>query len=550
MKTYHDRKVNIELNDQFQKAYDLLEYTKKNVFATGKAGTGKSTLLEYFRDNTEKKVIILAPTGVAAVNVKGQTIHSFFKFKPDITLSKVEKLKSKSKKNDPSSLYKKIDTIVIDEISMVRADLLDCVDKFLRLNGKDESLHFGGIQMIFIGDLYQLPPVVVGEEKTIFRENYKSEYFFDAKVFEKGTDSLFGAVFEMELIELEKNYRQKGDQDFIALLNTIRNNTAFERELSTLNTRYNPEFEPKSGDYHVYLTTTNKLAASINEQRLAKITGDSFNFTGSLEGAFENKYLATDLELNLKVGAQVMLVNNDHIGGWVNGNIGKITDIDSDRDDDDRIIEVELSNGKTVYVTPYTWEVFNFRFDLDSNSLVAETLGSFTQYPLKLAWAITIHKSQGKTFDKVVIDIGSGTFAHGQMYVALSRCTSLQGIVLKQKIQKRHIRMDWKVVSFLTKYQYDLAERDNPLSEKLQTVARAIEAKQNLQIVYLKASDEKTNRKVEPLEIAEMEYEGAKFMGLKAYCQAREEIRIFRIDRILEITVADNTEELSPSLSS
>lgn len=542
MKTYHDRNITIELNDLFQKAYDLIEDTGKNVFITGKAGTGKSTLLEYFRDNTNKKVIVLAPTGVAAVNVKGQTIHSFFRFRPDVTLSKVEKLQSGNNKSDSGSIYKKLDTIIIDEISMVRSDLLDCIDKFLRLNGRDKTLPFGGTQMVFIGDLYQLPPVVVGQERAIFTENYKSEYFFDAKVFETGNDALFADRFEMELIELEKNYRQKGDKEFLDILNSIRNNTALDMELDILNRRYDPDFEHRSNDYYVYLTTTNKLAATINEQKLKKIAGKNIKCSGTIDGAFDSKYLTTDLELNLKVGAQVMLVNNDHIGGWVNGNIGKITDIDADHDDDDRIIEVKLSNGKVVYVTPYTWEVYNFKFDSSANSLVSEAVGSFTQYPIKLAWAITIHKSQGKTFDKVVIDIGSGTFAHGQMYVALSRCTNLNGIVLKQKIQKKHIRMDWKVVEFITKYQYKLSERDLPLGEKMQIIKEAIDDKRSLEITYLKNSDVKSRRKILPARIAEMEYEGAKFLGLKAFCMERDDNRTFRLDRILEIKATDSAE--------
>lgn len=544
LKTYHDRNIAIEINDLFQKAYDFMETSDKNVFITGKAGTGKSTLLDYFRENSAKKVVILAPTGVAAVNVKGQTIHSFFRFRPDVTLSKIEKVRSTNKKGDPGSIYKKLDTIVIDEISMVRSDLLDCIDKFLRLNGRDNTLPFGGVQMVFIGDLYQLPPVVVGQERQIFKENYRSEYFFDAKVFETGNDSLFGAQFDMELIELEKNYRQKGDQKFLDILNTIRNNTASDEELSELNTRYKPSFEQGMKDYYVYLTTTNKLAASINEQRLAKIKGDTFNFTGSVDGTFDSKYLTTDLDLQLKIGAQVMLVNNDHIGGWVNGNIGKIVDIEADRDIEDRIVEVKLANGKTVFVTPYTWEVYNFKFDTGANSLVAETVGSFTQYPLKLAWAMTIHKSQGKTFDKVVIDIGSGTFAHGQMYVALSRCTSLEGIVLKQKIEKRHIRMDWKVVDFITKYQYQLAERDLPLSEKIQMLNDAIEHDQALEITYLKSSDVKTRRKIQPQEIADMEFQGVEFLGLRAYCLTRDDLRTFRVDRILEIKTTEDRAEV------
>jgi ATP-dependent exoDNAse (exonuclease V) alpha subunit len=521
----------IELNEQFLKAFDLMENSFKNVFITGRAGTGKSTLLDYFRTNTAKKVVVLAPTGVAAINVKGQTVHSFFRFKPDVTLNSVKKIFDED--DDDKNIYAKLDAIIIDEISMVRADLLDCIDKFLRLNGKDGAKPFGGAQMIFIGDLYQLSPVVTRDEKEIFKENYKSQYFFDAKVFERGADTLFGDDFKMEFIELEKIYRQN-DKQFIDMLNSIRNKTVSEEELETLNARFIPDFEHKFDDYYIYLTTTNKLAAERNEERLEKLKGEPYRYYGQLKGNFENKYLSTAIELNIKIGSQVMLLNNDPAGRWVNGSIGKIVDVYQDEDEDD-IIDVELSNGRLVDVTPYTWEIYSYKFDASLKGLVSEAVGSFTQYPLKLAWAVTIHKSQGKTFDKVIIDIGNGTFAHGQLYVALSRCTTLDGIVLKKKIQKKHIFMDWKVIDFLTKYQYGLSERDFPLEEKIKMINEAIAGKYPLEIVYLKSRDEKSSRKILPSYIGEMEYSGKGFLGLRAYCFNRNDERTFRVDRILEL---------------
>lgn len=433
----------IELTEEFIKTYDLMENTSKNIFITGKAGTGKSTLLQHFSANTKKNVVVLAPTGVAAVNVKGQTIHSFFKFQPDITLSKVARLSSWRSKR--SAIYKQIDTILIDEISMVRADLLDCVDKFLRLN-RNNSLSFGGVQMIFFGDLYQLPPVVTRNEREIFRENYKSEYFFDALVF-KSDNSLFGNTFPIEFVELEKLYRQK-DEIFISLLNSIRNNNATQEDLDMLNSRYDPYFEADIDDRYVYLTTTNNLAYQINSFWLSKLKGDVHTFVGSIEGVFDKKYLPTDLKLNLKTGSQIMLLNNDQEHRWVNGTIGKINDVHKN-EKGKTCIEVELLSGKIVDVKPFTWGVYKFNFDKTTKNLVSETVGSFTQFPIKLAWAVTIHKSQGKTFDKVIIDIGNGLFAHGQLYVALSRCTTLEGIKLKKKIKKEHMLMDKKVVDFL-----------------------------------------------------------------------------------------------------
>lgn len=506
----------IELNELFLKALNIMENTTNNIFITGKAGTGKSTLLDYFRNTTQKKIVVLAPTGVAAINVKGETIHSFFGFKPDITVDKVKKISSRS--GNKTSIYKKIQAIVIDEISMVRADLLDCVDRFLRLNGNDHNLSFGGVQMIFIGDLYQLPPVVTGKEKEIFTNYYKSQYFFSAKIFEN---------FAMEYLELEKVYRQK-DEKFIDLLNCIRNNTASEEEFNLINSRYNPDFESK-GNYYIYLTTTNKMATEINEKQLEKLKDKYRIFNGEIEGDFEENYLPTDLQLKLKKSAQIMLLNNDSQGRWVNGTIGKIIDFEKE------IIVVELENGNLEEVEPHTWEIFHFQFNAVTNNLESQIIGSFTQYPLKLAWAITIHKSQGKTFAKVIIDIGRGTFAHGQMYVALSRATSLEGIILKKKIKKNNIFMDYRIRDFVTKYQYKISEQNCPLENKIEIISKAIKNKTNLEIVYLKTKDEKTKRLIAPMFVGKMEYLGKKYLGVSAYCFKRETERIFRVDRILEL---------------
>ena len=512
----------IELNDQFRLALDIMEHTNKSIFITGRAGTGKSTLLSYFRRTTKKKVALLAPTGVAALNIKGQTIHSFFGFKPNITLERVRRLHFS---DDKSNIYKKLDAIVIDEISMVRADLLDCVDAFLRLNGPRVDRPFGGIQMVFIGDLYQLPPVVTGTEKEVFKSLYETPYFYSARVFNS---------LEMEFVELEKVYRQH-NEGFIKLLNSIRNNSITEEGLRLLNQRYMPEFEPSPDDFYVYLTTINKLADEINSKELAKLDNTLYTFTGSIEGQFSAQYLPTAVDIQVKIGAQIMMVNNDAHGCWVNGSIGKITDIIPD-DNGEHIIVAELADGKTVDITPYTWEIF--RFFAEEGQLQSEVIGRFRQYPLMLAWAVTIHKSQGKTFDKVIIDIGRGAFAHGQTYVALSRCTTLAGIVLKKPILKKHVWTDYKVVDFLTKYQYKKAEESYPVNDKVETIKRAIENKAALQIVYLKPNDEKTRRIVMPEMVGEMEYHGKKYIGMQAFCMKRKEERVFRIDRILEIEEA------------
>ena len=522
----------IELNEQFRRALDLMENSLKNVFLTGRAGTGKSTLLNYFRDTTRKKIVVLASTGVAAVNIAGQTVHSFFGFKPDITLSKVVKVKK------PHLIYKKLDAIVIDEISMVRADLLDCVDKFLRLNGPKKNMPFGGLQMIFIGDLYQLPPVVPTAEKEIFKSHYETPYFFSAKVFENG--------FQMEMIELEKIYRQT-DWFFINLLNAIRNNTAGQSELKVINSKCQPDFEPPANDYFVYLTTTNDLARSINQHELEKLSTDEFTFNAFIKGNFQDKDAPTDINLCVKLGSQVMLLNNDLEKRWVNGTIGKIIDVVEEEIPDfespdnapqiRQVVLIELTDGEIVEVRPNTWDIYRFSFDKKALQINSKSIGSFTQMPFKLAWAITIHKSQGKTFEKVILDIGRGTFSSGQLYVALSRCTSLDGLILKKTIAKRNIWVDYNVVKFMTSFQYSKSENELPLEEKITMIQNAIDSEAKLEITYLKARDEKSTRVIIPHVIGEMDYQGKKFIGVAGYCLTREEERTFRVDRILAMKI-------------
>lgn len=519
----------LDFNEQFTRAYDLMEKSPRNLFLTGRAGTGKSTLLQYFRAHTRKSVVVLAPTGVAAVNVRGQTIHSFFGFKPDITPEGARAIRvRKAKKN----LYRKLQAVVIDEISMVRADLLDCVDVFLRLHGPDKSLAFGGIQMIFIGDLYQLSPVVASGEKAVFGKKmdgdsgtmYQSPYFFDAKVFEN---------FTIELIELEKIYRQK-DQDFITLLNAVRNNSVTEQHLDVLNKRFLPAFRPTEEEFYIHLTTTNAMADEINRERLSGLKGKAHRYEGTLSGGFDIKSLPTQEILDLKIGAQVMLLNNDSRERWINGTIGKIFAVEKVSGGPD-IVRVELPEGGIVEVTSFTWEMFRFFYNEETGALDSETAGSFTQYPLRLAWAVTIHKAQGKTFPKVVVDIGRGTFSHGQVYVALSRAVTLEGLVLKKPILKKHIWMDRRVVQFMTRYQYRRSEEKCSFEEKRKILEQAIEDGAAVDILYLRANDEKTKRVIRPRAVGEMEYNGKTYLGVEAYCLERKENRIFRVDRILEM---------------
>ena len=515
----------IDINPEFRLALDIMESTGRHIFITGKAGTGKSTLLDYFRTTTRKRVAVLAPTGVAALNVRGQTIHSFCRFKPDITIDKVKKTSAKG-----AALYKNLDAVIIDEISMVRADLLDCVERFLSLNGPHPRKRFGGLQMIFIGDLYQLPPVVTSAEQAIFSNQYDTPYFFSSHVFND-------PAFDMEFVELEKIYRQT-EEDFIELLNAIRNRSVTEEDIMHLNRRLDPAFAPPDDDFYIHLTTTNDLAYRRNQEKLAQLPGRTSRYPGFLDGEFDKSHLPTDELLELKRGAQVMMVNNDTNGRWVNGSLGRVSGIERTPGGPD-VLRVELRDGFRVDVAPYTWELFKLDFDERAGKLITETIGSFTQYPLRLAWAVTIHKSQGKTFDKVVIDIGRGTFAHGQVYVALSRCTNFAGIILKKQIKKSHIRMDWRVIKFLTRYQYRKADEKMSYAEKLALILEAIRNGSDLEIVYLKTDDTKTRRRIRPESVEPMEYMGKKFEGVRAHCFKRGEERHFRIDRMLEMQLVE-----------
>jgi ATP-dependent DNA helicase PIF1 len=328
-------------------------------------------------------------------------------------------------------------SIVIDEISMVRADLLDCVDRALRLNRNRKDEAFGGVQMIFIGDLYQLPPVVGREEEEMINELYGSPYFFSAQSLSE---------VEFETVELEKIYRQK-DHSFIKILNAVRDNSVDYLELAELNARHVPGYQHKagSGDFSVYLAPTNRKVAEINEAELKRLAGTEFSYKAKTDGDFQENQFPTEGKLRLKVGAQVMMLNNDMRGRWVNGSIGKIVSRTKDFNGD--ILGVQLNEGGLVQVEPFTWEIYNF-FVNDSGQITPEAVGSFKQYPLKLAWAVTIHKSQGKTLDNIIIDLGTGAFAHGQVYVALSRCRTLANIRLKKPLRVADVQFDPRVKEF------------------------------------------------------------------------------------------------------
>ncbi|MBU1164464.1 AAA family ATPase, partial [Patescibacteria group bacterium] len=496
---------NLDLDSQFKGVLNKLETSENHIFLTGNAGTGKSTLLEYWRDHTKQNIAVLAPTGVAALNIKGQTIHSFFGFRPDITVQKIQRFyRNRGKKG----LFKKLDTIVIDEISMVRADLLDCIDAFLRIHGKNHNLPFGGVKMIFIGDLHQLPPVVMNSEKEIFSNFYKTPYFFSSQVFD-GLD--------FEFIELKKIYRQT-DKEFIEILDSIRNNNISGEQLMLLNSRVDEQFETPANKFFITLTTTNKKTQIINDHHLGKIFNKRFIYEGQGTGKFDVKALPTSGKLEIKPDAQIMMVANDREGRWVNGSLGKISQIETDKKGGADIIIVELENGQEVAVTPHTWEMFRVEYNPATNKLNTESIGSYKQYPLTLAWAITIHKSQGKTFDNVIIDFGWGTFAHGQAYVALSRCTNLNGIVLSKPFEKSYIITDEQVKKFLSTFKY-LADSGSNSNIDLETknealieiINKAIDSESLLKFV----DGKNTQRTVSPEIIL---FDDANNKQLKAHC--------------------------------
>lgn len=516
----------LDINAEFRQAIDLLENSGKNLFITGKAGTGKSTLLDYFCKNTDKNPVVLAPTGVAALNVKGQTIHRFFNFYIDVT---PEKILSKEITPRNKKIYKKISMIIIDEVSMLRADLLDCIDVFLRMYGRDQAKPFGGVQMVFVGDLYQLPPVVGRNEREIFENHYNSPYFFSSQVMIEA---------DFELIELETVYRQK-DEEFVHLLNKIRNNTVEDSDIEELNKRYitndndTQDDSQKDEEFKINLTTTNQKADEINEEHLNSLSGRCYKNKANISGDFGKEYYPTLSELRYKIGSQIMLLNNDSKQRWVNGTMAIIEDRGTDSDGE-QYLKVRLSdNNRVVSVYPHVWEVYKFK--LEDDLIISHPAGSFTQYPFRLAWAVTIHKSQGKTFDNVAIDIGKGTFAGGQVYVALSRCTSFQGITLTVPIKKHHIRTDYRISRFLTSKAYKKAEKGFSMDDKIIMIEKAIANKTKLEMTYLKANDTKSIRQIIPLTVGEEQYKDKKFMGMNAYCLKRNEERMFSLIRILDM---------------
>ncbi|MGA0256327.1 MAG: ATP-dependent DNA helicase [Saprospiraceae bacterium] len=417
-----------QINEEFNAILDLVE-KGENLFITGRAGTGKSTLLSILKRTTRKNAAILAPTGIAALNVGGQTIHSFFRFPPKLMDG------SELGKRRNHKFYKKLQVLIIDEISMVRADMMDNIDIFLR-NNIEEPRPFGGVQLIVFGDLFQLPPVVASQfEKQLIQERYGSPYFFAAQVFR---DSL-----ELRMIELHTVYRQT-ERRFINLLDNIRTRQFDYDDLEEINQRYQAEAE--ENELAITLCATNAKVNKINSEMLKQISHQSFEYTASISGNFSPSNFPTDQFLWLKVDAQVMFVKNDQEGRFVNGTLGRVVELDYDK-----VVVASSESGEIKYIEVEREEWEMIRYEIDSSNpekFTTNTTGTFKQYPLRLAWAITIHKSQGKTFDNIIIDLGKGAFDYGQTYVALSRCRTLEGIILQKKISPSDIMVDQRIVDY------------------------------------------------------------------------------------------------------
>ena len=422
------------LNDDFRYALDVLEKTKTSLFITGKAGTGKSTLLQLFKSTTRKKTVVLAPTGVAALNVQGQTIHSFFGFPPRIITP--QEASRRVTRKDLKRLYQTMEVLVIDEISMVRADMLDGIDRFLRIN-RENMAPFGGVQVALFGDMFQLPPVITRDpvESAYFRDYYDSPYFFSAKVFNESD-------FELDMLELRKAYRQDSGY-FLRLLEAIRTNQTDADDLEALNARCTTVYDP--AESYITLCARNMTADRINRLALEQLAEAEMTYHATIKGNFDPSLFPTEAALRLRKGAQVMFVKNDPEKQFVNGSIGTVVQLSGQK----ILVELQAENGKKqrIEVPPVEWEIIRYKIG-DSGGLETESAGAFRQYPLKLAWAITIHKSQGKTFDRVLINLEGGAFEHGQLYVALSRCRTLEGIVLTRPIRPQDIITDERIADF------------------------------------------------------------------------------------------------------
>lgn len=467
----------ITLSAEQKALFEIMEGSNQHMFITGRAGAGKSVLLRHFRENTKKRVVVAAPTGIAALNVRGQTIHSLFKLPPQLF-----RKGSLSHNTRLYSLLKRIDCLVIDEISMVRADLLDAIDERLR-KANENDVPFGGVQVIMFGDVYQLPPVVEEGLMSYFEAVHGGYFFFNALVWREA---------EFKIYELTQVFRQK-DPVFKNVLNAVRDGTVVDSQIEELNVRHGV---PVPAEGTITLATTNSLVTNINQKRLDQLEGKAYEYKAIITGEMKRSTFPTEEVIQLKVGAQVVLLQNDKDKRWVNGTVATISKLKKDKEEEGITVQV---NGIDYDLETTTWEEIRYEYDPVKGKVKEEAVSSFTQYPVRLAWAMTIHKSQGQTYESVNLDLTTATFAPGQLYVALSRCTSLEGLYLKMPVQRKHIIVDAKVSAFMSRREAIVIETTGEDIVEDEVVV-AVEEKQEASSAILETT-ESIEEVAEPIAI-------------------------------------------------